>query len=468
MPHIITRRQTLRMHSDLCHVPATQDINRSQGTLAMTTYRLRTVLLPAFPRMPPLLLRHVFLVFLAITWCGCESTRRVTRPLPVISAVHSPDFTQAVGALLGASFLDGNRISTLSDGDEIFSAMLEAICNAQHTITFETYVFRPGRTAREFTSALSERARAGVEVKVILDAVGSLGSDEFQSLLRKAGVQLEIYHPVWSPQFWRINYRTHRKLLVVDGKIGFIGGAGIADEWRGKSANANQWRDLHYKVEGPVVAQMQAAFSANWFKVHQEVLLGPKYFPALPSRGTSKAGVFYSAPQRGRYAVGLMYHLAIAGARKSLRIENAYFVPDPALTEALCVAARRGVKVQIIIPGRHIDFSPVRLASRKRWPRLVAAGVELYEFRGTMLHSKLLIADDRFVSVGSANFDPRSLAINDEANLNVLDPRFAKEQVEIFEQDLNRSRPVTLVQKPLKVITDLPLQILQAPFEQQL
>lgn len=435
---------------------------------AFTPCRLRIVLAAAFQRKLRLCLRPLLLVFLTIIGCGCESARRVTKPLPVISAVHSPDFSQAVGALLGASFLDGNRITTLSNGDEIFPAMLAAIRSARHTITFETYVFRPGQTAREFTAALAERARAGVEVKVILDAVGSVGSGEFQSLLRKAGVQLEIYHPVWAPEFWRLNYRTHRKLLVVDGKVGFIGGAGIADEWRGKSANPSQWRDLHYKVEGPVVAQMQAAFSANWFKVRREVLLGPKYFPALPPRGTSKAGVFFSAPQRGRYAVGLMYHLAIAGARKSLRIENAYFVPDAALTEALCAAARRGVKVQIIMPGRHIDFSPVRLASRKRWPRLAAAGVELYEFRGTMLHTKLLIADERFVSVGSANFDPRSLAINDEANLNVLDPRFAREQVEIFERDLKRSRPVSLDRKPLKAITEFPLQILQTPFEPQL
>ncbi len=433
---------------------------------AVRIFQRRAVIL--LPRVPHFHFSHLILVVLASAGFGCESARRLKKPLPAVSAVHSPGFSQAVGSLLGASFLDGNRITTLNNGDEIFSAMLQAIRGARHSITFETYVFRSGETARQFADALAERARAGVEVKMILDAVGSLGSGQYHSQLRAAGVKLEIYHPVWAPEIWRINYRTHRKLLVVDGKVGFIGGAGIADEWRGNSANENEWRDLHYKVEGPVVAQMQAAFTANWFKAHREILLGDKYFPALPPKGTSKAGVFFSAPQRGRYAVGLMYHLAIAGARKSLRIQNAYFVPDAALTEALCAAARRGVKVQVIMPGRHIDFSAVRLASRKRWPRLAEAGVELYEFRGTMLHSKLLIADERFVSVGSSNFDPRSLAINDEANLNVIDPRFAKEQVAIFERDLKRSRPVNLSRKPLKELTELPLQLLQAPFEQQL
>ncbi|MHA3774457.1 phospholipase D-like domain-containing protein [Verrucomicrobiota bacterium sgz303538] len=412
--------------------------------------------------------RLVTLACAALLVSGCLSVQRLQRPLPAISAVHSTDFSQATGSLLGASFLAGNRVTTLSDGDEIFSSMLAAIQSAGRTITFESYVFRQGGIADRFVAALIDRARAGVEVKVILDGVGALGGSSYYEQLRKAGVQLEIYHPVWAPDFWRINYRTHRKLLVIDGKIGFIGGAGVSDQWRGRSADASQWRDLHYKIEGPAVAQMQAAFASNWFKVHEEVLLGPGYFPALPAVGPAKAGVFYSAPQRGRYSVGLMYHLAIAGARKSLRIENAYFVPDNALTDALCAAAKRGVKVQVIMPGRHIDFSAVRFASRRRWPRLLAAGVELYEFRGTMLHSKLLVADELFVSVGSANFDPRSLAINDEANLIVLDSRFAREQVRIFEQDLARSRPVNVKKRSLRSIVELPVRLLQMPFEHQL
>ncbi|MES2569909.1 MAG: phospholipase D-like domain-containing protein [Verrucomicrobiota bacterium] len=399
---------------------------------------------------------------------GCVSARRLTSALPPVSAIESADFHQATGSLLGASFLPGNRITALNDGDEIFPAMLSAIGRARRTITFETFIFEHGTIAEQFVEALSERARAGVEVKVIFDALGSLNSGRYHRRLREAGIELAIYHPVWSSHFLRINYRTHRKLLVIDGKTGFIGGVGIGDQWRGRSAGVKEWRDLHYRVEGPVVAQMQAAFHTNWFKFNGEVLLGPGYFPALPPVGGARAGVFYSAPQRGRYSVGLMYHLAIAGARKSLLIENAYFVPDEALTEALCAAARRGVKVRIIMPGRHIDLSLVRLASRKRWPRLREAGVELYEFRGTMLHSKLLIADGLFVSVGSANFDPRSLAINDEANLNVLDRPFAREQERIFEGDLRRSRSVELNPWAPKRILELPLRWLQTPLEPQI
>ncbi|MEA3210785.1 MAG: cardiolipin synthase [Chthoniobacter sp.] len=404
----------------------------------------------------------------ALLLSGCATARRLHEPLPAISAVRSADFAQATGSMLGASFLPGNRLTTLSDGDEIFPAMLGAIRRARRTITFETFVFHRGEIAQQFVEALAERARAGVEVKVIVDALGSLGAGGYFAPLRAAGVQLEIYHPVWSADFWRMNYRTHRKLLVVDGRIGFIGGVGIGDEWRGRSNGAGEWRELHYRVEGPVVAQLQAAFHTNWFKVHHEVILGPGYFPALPAVGPARAAVFYSAPQRGRYSVGLMYHLAIAGARESLRIENPYFVPDKALTDALCAAARRGVKVQVMMPGRHIDLSLVRLASRTRWPRLRAAGVELYEFRGTMLHSKLLVADGLFVSVGSANFDPRSLAINDEANLNVLDAQFAREQIGIFERDLARCRPVTLESSIFTRIKELPLRWLQVTFEPQL
>jgi cardiolipin synthase len=403
---------------------------------------------------------------IAFVVAGCTSVRRLQQPLPVVSAIHSPDFMQATGSMLGASFLPGNRIITLNDGDEIFPAMLGAIHGARRTITFETFVFHRSEIAQQFVDALAERARAGVEVKMIVDALGSLGAGDYFAPLRDAGVQLEVYHPIFS-DFLQINYRTHRKLLVVDGRIGFIGGVGIGNQWRGRSARTGEWRELHYRVEGPVVAQLQAAFHANWFAAHREVILGAGYYPALSKVGPARAGVFFTAPQRGRYGVGLMYHLAIAAARESLLIENPYFLPDRALADALCAAARRGVKVQVIMPGRHIDFSPVRLASRKRWPRLRAAGVELYEFRGTMLHSKLLIADDLFVSVGSANFDPRSMAINDEANLNVLDRAFAQEQRHIFQSDLQRSRPVTL-KRPLSAsVRDLPAHWFQSLFEPQ-
>ena len=410
-------------------------------------------------------MRQAVLIFLAALAAGCTSVHRVEKPLPTVSSVHSPDFSQAMGSMLGATFLPGNRIATLSDGDEIFPAMLDAIRKARRTITFETFIFHHDAISRQFVDALAERARAGVEVKMIADGVGSIDAGDYFSDLRAAGVQLEIYRPIWSRDFFWVTYRTHRKLLIVDGKVGFIGGVGIGDSWRGHAKSDAEWRELHYRVEGPVVAQMQGAFHANWFSAHREVILGPGYFPVLPAAGPARAGAFFSAPYRGRYLVDLMYHLAIAGARKSILIENPYFVPDEPLTEALCAAAKRGVKVQVIMAGRHIDFSMVRMASRQRWPRLKAAGVELYEYQGTLLHSKLLVVDGYFVSVGSANFDPRSLAINDEANLNVLDESFASQQMRIFQQDLMQSKPAKIVGTAW---SELPMQWLQQTLEPQL
>jgi cardiolipin synthase len=410
-----------------------------------------------------LLLAILFALFVT----GCTSTRRLLKPLPPTVAVRTPEFGQAIGSLLGANLLPGNRITTLNDGDEIFPAMLSAIRGAKKTITFETYIFSNGQIAQEFTNALCERARAGVEVKMIVDAFGARAAGNLYSELRKGGVQLALYHPFFSRDFWHLTYRTHRKLLVVDGRVGFIGGVGIGDEWRGHAKDETEWRELHYRVQGPAVAQMQAAFNSNWFKEREEVLFGPNYFPAQPSAGSVSAGVFHSAPRHGRYSVGLMYHLAISSARESLLIENPYFVPDKALTQALCNAALRGVKVQIIMPGPHTDAALVRLASRARWKPLRAAGVELFEFRHTMMHSKLLVADDMFVSVGSANFDPRSLALNDEANLIVMDPNFAAEQTRIFHRDLKNSyrvKPGTFSPRAIS----LPLHWLRILLEDQL
>jgi cardiolipin synthase len=282
-------------------------------------------------------------------------------------------------------------------------------------------------------------------------------------------VELEIYRPLFALSVHRVNSRTHRKLLIVDGRIGFIGGMGIGDEWNGNASSPQEWRDLHYRVEGPVVAQLQGAFNDNWLKTHHEVVQGIDYFPALSAKGSTSAQVFFSSPIKGRASVELMYHLAIASARQSLDIENAYFLPDRRLLEALVGAAQRGVRVRILMPGEHIDQKAVRRASRKRWPKLLAAGVELYEYEPTMIHSKLLIADRQFVSVGSANLDPRSLRLNDEANLCALDPEFARKQTSIFERDLASARRVFGKERhPVSHLPEAPVQAVQTPLEPQL
>jgi cardiolipin synthase len=240
-----------------------------------------------------------------------------------------------------------------------------------------------------------------------------------------------------------MNNRTHRKLLVVDGKVGFTGGAGIADEWAGNAQDPKHWRDTHFRIEGPAVAQMQAAFMENWIEATGQVLHGDAYFPPIEHRGRALAQLFVSSPGGGGESAQLLYLLAIVSAAKSIRMAASYFVPDNVEVEAFVAALKRGVKVQIILPGPHADSETTRRASRADWEPLLRAGAEIYEYQPTMYHVKALVVDDLFTTVGSTNFDSRSFSVNDEANLNVHDRDFALAQARIFEEDLKRSRRIT-------------------------
>ena len=371
--------------------------------------------------------------------------RSVERRIEHLHAVDDPQFSRAMGSLLGPALLDGNRITTLKNGDQIFPAMLEAIRGARRTINFETFIYWSGEIGREVAAALSERARAGVAVRVLLDWVGAGKIDnELVRGMEDAGVVVTRYHPLRWYNLGRLNNRTHRKLLVVDGSLGFTGGVGIADVWKGDAQDPHHWRDSHFRVEGPVVAQMQAAFMDNWIETRGEVLHGEEYFPSLEPVGPQCAQMFQSSSEGGSESVRLMYLLSIAAAARSLRIANAYFVPDSLAIRHLVDAARRGVRVEIIVPGRYIDASVVRKASRACWGPLLEAGIAIHEYQPTMYHTKIMIVDDLWVSVGSTNFDSRSFKLNDEANLNVMDPGLAAELVAHFEEDRVRSRQVTL------------------------
>jgi cardiolipin synthase len=262
--------------------------------------------------------------------------------------------------------------------------------------------------------------------------------------MKSAGIQVEVYNPVRWYSVARMNNRTHRKILVVDGAIGFTGGAGIADEWAGDARTPEQWRDTHFRVEGPVVAQMQAAFMENWIEVTGDVLHGEEYFPELAKAGNELAQFFISSPGGGGESMQLMYMMSIAAAAKAIHLSAAYFVPDDNEVRMLAAAAKRGVKVQIIVPGKETDSPSVRRASRSTWGGLLRAGVEIYEFQPTFFHCKVMVVDGAWVSVGSTNFDTRSFSTNDEANLNVYDRAFAAQQLGIFEQDLRRSRRISL------------------------
>ena len=371
--------------------------------------------------------------------------KKIEHEIRPLYGVGEPQFVRSMGVLLGPAIVGGNRVTALQNGDEIFPAMLEAIRGATRSISFETYIYWSGQVGREFAEALAERARAGVQVHVLLDWVGAgKMDDELLALMVDAGVEVLKYHPLRWYSLARINNRTHRKLLVVDGRIGFTGGVGIADEWLGHAEDPDHWRDSHYRVTGPAVAQMQAAFMDNWIKTNALVLHGEAYFPALDTAGPHLAQVFTSSAGEGSESVRLMYLLSIASARKSIRLSASYFVPDSLSVATLVSARERGVEVEIIVPGGHIDSKVTRKASRGLWGPLLEAGVTIYEFQPTMYHCKVMIVDDAWVSVGSTNFDNRSFSLNDEANLNILDPEFAAQQAEVFEADRARSREITL------------------------
>jgi cardiolipin synthase len=369
----------------------------------------------------------------------------VERRIEHLYGIEDPQFVRAMGSLLGPALIGGNRITALRNGDRIFPAMLEAIRSARRTINFETYIYWSGDIGREFAEALSERARAGVAVHVLLDWVGAGKIDEeLVRSMEEAGVVVLRYHPLRWYNLGRLNNRTHRKLLVVDGVVGFTGGVGIADVWNGDAQDPDHWRDSHFQVEGPVVAQMQAVFMDNWIESRAEVLHGEEYFPALHAVGPHCAQVFQSSSEGGSESVRLMYLMSIAAATRTIRLANAYFVPDDLAVRLLVEAARRGVSVEIVVPGRYIDFRIVRKASRARYGALLEAGIAIYEYQPTMYHTKVMIVDDLWVSVGSTNFDSRSFRLNDEANLNVLDPDLAAELAGHFAEDKARSRRVTL------------------------
>lgn len=385
-------------------------------------------------------------VLLGVSLCGCATNYRrgLQYQIDHQYSVDDPQFLRSMGQLMGPGLVASNQITSLVNGDQIFPAMLEAIRGAQKTITLETYIYFSGQIGRQFADALVERARAGVKVHILMDWLGSRAVDSSDiRRMQEAGVEVIKYNPlVWYSPL-RLNHRNHRKLLIIDGRVGFIGGVGIADMWLGNADSPDHWRDSHFRLEGPGVGQMQAAFMDNWMKSSARVLDGEEYFPELFPKGDALVQVFYSSPKDGAESVRLMYLLSIAAARKNIRLSASYFVPGALTTEELVAACERGVNVEIIMPGAQTDSPLVRYASRAKWGPLLKAGVKIYEYQPTMYHCKSMVIDDVWVSVGSANFDNRSFRLNDEANMNVYSKPFAAEQIGLFEQDKKLARLIT-------------------------
>ena len=387
-------------------------------------------------------------VMLVANFTGGE--KKIERHIARHFALDAPGFAHELGALLGPPFIGGNQVKLLRNGDEIFPAMLDAINAAKTSITFETYIYWSGDIGQAFAAALTARARSGVKVHVLLDWVGSAKmAPALIDGMKAAGVQVQQFHPPHWSGLGRLNNRTHRKLLVVDGHTAFTGGVGIAPQWTGNAQDPAHWRDSHFQVQGPVVAQMQSVFLDNWIKVTGEVLHGPAYFAPVglvAPVGNSPAQMFSSSPTGGSESMQLMYLLSITAASRSIDLSAAYFVPDTLAIQALTSAMQRGVKLRIVVPGGHIDSETVRSASRATWGPLLQAGAVIAEYQPTMYHCKVMIVDGLLVSVGSTNFDNRSFRLNDEATLNVLDAEFARQQTAVFEQDLALARTISFAQ----------------------
>lgn len=395
--------------------------------------------------------------------------KKIERQLARHYGSGDAQFQYEMGTLLGPPIVDGNRTQTLVNGDQIFPSMLQAIAAARETITFESYIYWSGDIGKAFADALAERARAGIKVNVLLDWAGSAKMEaSLLEQLKSSGVKFQRFHePRWY-HLGRLNNRTHRKLLVIDGRVGFTGGVGIAPLWTGNGQDSEHWRDNHYRVEGPVVGQMQAVFVDNWTKASGEVLHGPTYFPRLQKVGDQSAHMFSSSPTGGAESMQLMYLMAITAADRTIDLASAYFVPNEITRAAMVKALKRGVKIRIIVPGPFTDSDTVANASKATWGELLDAGVKIYEYQPTMYHCKVMVVDGFISSVGSTNFDQRSFSLNDEANLNLYDQGFAREQTRIFEQDLARSREYTAAEWHSRPIWDKAKERFAGLFSSQL
>ena len=350
-------------------------------------------------------------------------------------------FLRAAEALTGAPISYGNDVELLINGDEIFPAMLETIQGARKTVCMLTYAYWKGDICAEIAGALCEKAREGVDCRVIVDAVGAIRMEK--SVLRdleEAGVKVVRFRPPKPYAMRRIANRTHRKILVADGAVGMIGGVGIASEWEGDAQDPDHWRDTHVRVRGPVVRGLLGAFADNWLEATGDVLVDDSWLPDLEEiEDGGPMQLVRSAAGVGDTNAEALYYLAIAAAKETLDLTAAYFVPRPAFEDALCEAAERGVQVRVLVPGPHIDKSFVRVAGRHSYERLLECGVGIWEYQPTMLHAKTMTVDGVWSSVGSVNFDNRSFQLHDEATLAVQSERFAELLTEQFERDLEHS-----------------------------
>jgi cardiolipin synthase A/B len=415
-------------------------------------------------------MNFLFVVLLLI-W-GCAGVIPINQISPIV--LGEPSFFPTIAAHTDAPILAGNRVEILLNGEQTFPAMLEAIRSARKTINYAQYLYQDGAIAYEFAEAFAERCRAGIEVNLLIDSHGGskIPPDLFD-LLVKAGCRFEWFRRIKLFQFitpWellRYNYRNHRRILVVDGQIGFTGGHGISEAWTGDGRSEDHWRDTDVRVEGPIVQRLQAAFVESWRETTGDVLGGENYFPVLEPKGKTYAQLVKSSPFGGSFESYMLFLLSITSARKSIYISNPYFLPDERMQEALLNAVKRGVRVIALTPGK-IDHKLVYWASRSGFEPLLLGGIEIYEYQAALLHAKTMVVDGIWATVGSTNLDNRSFALNEEINLIVYDATVAGELEKIFAEDLKHSKKLTHEAWKARPLKEKFLEFFTIPLKEQL
>ncbi|MCE3240328.1 MAG: phospholipase D/Transphosphatidylase [Deltaproteobacteria bacterium] len=416
------------------------------------------------------MIRFLFLSLMLLL--GCAGPTPVTKIDPMI--VGEATFFPTIAAHTDAPIMGGNKIDVLLNGEQTFPAMLKAIRGARKSITYAQYLYQDGAIAYELAEAFAERCRAGLTVKLLLDSHGG-GKipKDIPQLLTDAGCQLEWFRRVRLFQFitpWELlnyNYRNHRRILVIDGTLGFTGGHGVAEEWTGDGRTDGKWRDTDVRVEGPIVQQMQAAFVESWRDTTGHILGGDLYFPALKPVGKVNAQIVKSSPLGGTYESYMLLLLSISSARKSIHLSNPYFLPDERMQEALLDAVKRGVSVVVLTPGK-IDHKLVYWASRRGFEPLLLGGIQIYEYQAALMHAKTMVVDGVWAHVGTTNLDNRSFALNEEINLIAYDHAVAGELEKAFADDLKYSKKLTYEAWKARPWREKFLELFTIPLKEQL
>jgi cardiolipin synthase A/B len=371
---------------------------------------------------------------------------KYTISLPGSESVSSEQFLWNLEAIADAKLNHCNKIEVFTNGEQFYEAELAAIRSAKKNVNIEAYIFQQGEIAGRFVEALTERARAGVQVKLVIDGLGSLGTrDGYFDELKKAGGKFAWYHPLRWHTIPHYNNRTHREILVIDGTVGFIGGAGIADHWyKQTKEDQPRWRDTMVRLEGDAVPNLQATFAENWLEAFGELIAGPDYFPIIKRDRAQTAMIVNSTPTRGGSTrARVLIQSLLASAHKSILITTPYFLPDESMRDELIRAEKRGVQVKLITPGKKSDHMVTRSSSQRSYGKLLEAGIRIFEYQPAMIHAKILIVDGVWSVVGSTNFDNRSFGLNDEVNLAVFDKDLATRLQEDYARDLAESKEIS-------------------------